>query len=433
MRLRRSEADSRPDRAAVLKFALSGLAVVVLLGLVGLQLLRRTGTNEAIRDAKRVTRLAGQGIVEPAVGNGLLRGDPEAIRRLDRVVRGRLLRDPVVRVKIWTRDGRILYSDEPRLIGSQYRLDREDARVFDTGRVEAEVSNLSRPENRFERRFGKLLEVYFPITAPNGDKLLFESYLRFSSVAASGRSIWLSFAPALLGALVVLWLIQLPLAFGLARRIREGQRDRERLLRRAIDASEIERRRIAQDLHDGAVQNLAGVSYSLAAAADRAPEPVDATLRAAAGETRATIRELRSLLVEIYPPDLHRVGLEGALTDLVAPSRRRGIDTELAVPPELELPPDVEALFFRVAQEALRNALAHADPSRVQIRVERDDGCARLLVEDDGRGFDPGRDGRDGHFGLRMIADSTHDVGGEVEIDSTPGRGTRVRVEVPVT
>src|SRR5262249_6005046 len=289
-----------------------------------------------------------------------------------------------------------------------------------------------RPENRFERRYGKLLEVYFPIRAPNGEKLLFESYLKFSSVAASGRSIWLAFVPALLGALVLLWLIQLPLSLGLARRIREGQRDREMLLRRAIDASEIERRRIAQDLHDGAVQNLAGVSYTLAAAADRAPAPVDATLRTAARETRETIRELRSLLVEIYPPDLHRVGLEGALEDLTAPPRHRGIETELDVQPELQLPPDVEALFFRVAQEALRNALAHADPLRVRIWVHRDDGQAVLLVEDDGRGFVAGPDGRNGHFGLRMIKDSTRDAGGDVEIDSTPGRGTRVRVKVPV-
>src|SRR5262249_32213569 len=176
-----------------------------------------------------------------------------------------------------------------------------------------------------------------------------------------------------------------PLAFGLARRIREGQHDREQLLRRAIDASEIERRRIAQDLHDGAVQNLAGVSYTLAAAADRAPVPGDETVRTAARATRETIRELRSLLVEIYPPDLHRVGLEGALEDLTAASRHRGIETNLDVQPELRLPPDVEALFFRVAQEALRNALAHADPLRV--RVHRDDGQAVLLVEDDGRGF----------------------------------------------
>jgi signal transduction histidine kinase len=431
MRIRRAR-DGRPDRAAVFTFAVSGLAVVVLLGVVGFELLRRTGTNAAIRDAKRMTRLAGQGIVEPVVTRGLVRAEPRAVTRVDRVVRRRVLRDPVVRVKIWTRDGRIVYSDERRLIGLRYRLGKDDVEALDTGKVQAAVSDLTRPENRFERSYGKLLEVYFPIRARNGQKLLFESYLRFSSVAASGRTIWLSFLPAMLGALILLWLIQLPLSFRLARRIRQSQRDRETLLRRAIDASDTERRRIAQDLHDGVVQSLAGVSYSLAAAAAQAPAPADEALRRVAGETRQAMRELRSLLVDIYPPDLHRVGLEGALVDLVAPFRRREIEAELDVPHDVHLPPDVEALFFRIAQEALRNALAHGDPARVAVQVRREDGRAILLVEDDGRGFDPAEAGGDGHFGLRMIEDSARDVGGRTEIESEPGRGTRIRAEVPV-
>jgi signal transduction histidine kinase len=431
MHLRRAR-HSRPDRGAVLKFAVSGLAVVVVLGVVGFQLLRRAGTNAAISDAKRVTRLAGQGIVEPAVTRGLVRGDPRAVARVDRVVRSRVLRDPVVRVKIWTRDGRIVYSDERHLIGSRYRLGKDEVEVLDTGKIQAAVSDLKRPENRFEQSYGKLLEVYLPIKARNSQKLLFESYLRFSSVAASGRTIWLSFLPAMLGALILLWLIQLPLSFGLARRIRQSQQDRETLLRRAIDASETERRRIAQDLHDGVVQSLAGVSYSLAAAADRAPAPTGETLRRAAGETRQAIRELRSLLVDIYPPDLHRVGLKGALDDLVAPFTHREIEAELDVPHDVRLPRDIEALFFRVAQEALRNALAHGHPARVAVQVRRENGRASLLVEDDGRGFDPAEDGVDGHFGLRMIAESIRDAGGHTEIESEPGRGTRIRAEVPV-
>src|SRR5919199_6750397 len=109
---RRAGADSAPMRNAVLKFAASGLAVVVLLGVVGVELLRRTGTREAIRNAKETTRLAGRGIVQPAVTDALLRGDPRALARVDRVVRRDVLRDPSVRVKIWTGDGRIVYSDE---------------------------------------------------------------------------------------------------------------------------------------------------------------------------------------------------------------------------------------------------------------------------------------------------------------------------------
>src|SRR5262249_37112434 len=168
----------------------------------------------------------------------------------------------------------------------------------------AAVRALARPENRFERHFDKLLEVYLPIRGPNGERLLFETYERYSSIAASGRSLWLAFAPAILGTLALLWLIQLPLAWRGARQLREHQLQRERLLQRAIESSELERRRIARDLHDGAVQDLAGVSYSLTAGAQRIEDPETAALlHEAASGTRRTIRELRSLLVDIYPPD----------------------------------------------------------------------------------------------------------------------------------
>ena len=105
--------------------------------------------------------------------------------------------------------------------------------------------------------------------------------------------------------LLVLYLVQVPLAYSLARRLRARQREREELLRRAIDASDLERRRIAADLHDGAVQRLAGVSLSLAASANALGDAEDGgeaggALSRAAAETRETIRELRTLLVDIY-------------------------------------------------------------------------------------------------------------------------------------
>ena len=424
--------DGERGRVAVAIFALSGLVTVVLLGVVGVELLRRTGTDEATRDAKRVTSLAGRGIVQPAITRGLLRGDPRAIARVDRVVRERVLGDAAVRVKIWTRDGRIVYSDKLALIGSRYRLEPDNAAVLERGGVEAEVSDLSEPENRFERRYGKLLEVYLPIRGPNGRPLLFESYLRFSSVASSARHLWQSFAPALFVGLIGLWIVQVPLALALARRLRRGQQEREALLQRALEASDRERRRIAADLHDGVVQSLAGVSYSLAAEAEKAPPQLAAPLRESANETRQGIRGLRSLLVEIYPPDLRRVGLRAALADLVASLQHRRIEATVDVPPELDLPDDVEALYFRVAQEALRNAVEHGRAQRVDIRVRRDDGLSSLVVEDDGRGFDPAPGGADGHFGLRLIEDAARDAGGSAVVDSEPGRGTSVRVEVPV-
>jgi two-component system NarL family sensor kinase len=414
------------------QFAVAGVVAVALLALVGVAVLRNNGTKEATDDAKRVTRLVGAGVVEPEVTDALLRGDRRAIARLDRTVKLSVLRDPVVRVKIWTPDGRIVYSDEHRLIGTRYGLGEDEQETLHSkGAVEAEVSDLGRPENRFERAQHKLLEVYLPIHTPSGKPLLFESYQRFSSVAASGRRTWLAFLPALVGGLLVLWLVQLPLAARLARRVQAGQREREGLLQRALDASDVERRRIAGELHDGVVQNLAGVSYSLAAAAERdGANGSSETLERAASQTRETVRELRGLLVEIYPPSLHRAGLAAALDDAAAPLVRRGIAVRTAVEPALELNEHAEALLFRVAQEALRNAAAHADPTHVDVRVERHGEGVTMAIEDDGRGFDTAVERPHGHFGLSLVEDLAREAGARLAIDSAPGSGTRVTIAV---
>jgi signal transduction histidine kinase len=424
---------------AVTRFALVSVAAIVVLGAVGVTIMRRTGTSEAIREAKQVTRLVGHGTVEPEVTAAVLAGDPRALRRLDRLVRQRVLRDPIVRVKIWTSGGRIAYSDEPRLIGARYPLGSGQRKALRTGALDANVSDLEESENRFERGNGKLLEVYMPIRAANGRSMLFEAYQRFSSINEGGRHLWLSFTPALLGALLVLGLLQLPLAWSMARRLRQGQEEREALLRKALEASDSERRRIARVLHDGVVQELAGVSYSLSAAAERAGSNGDRrfedALRSAATQTRDSMRALRSLLVEIYPPNLHQAGIEASLRDVLAPLARQGLEMSLRVDQDLGLSDTAEAQVFRAAQEALRNVLIHADASRVEVELARNGGEAKLIVSDDGRGFSPeslSRRREEGHLGLRLLADLAAEAGGRLEVDSAPGRGTRVTMEIPV-
>jgi signal transduction histidine kinase len=353
---------------------------------------------------------------------------------MDRVVRGRVLSGDVVRVKLWNARGKIVYSDEHRLIGLTLPLKADELAALRQGTTEAEVSDLSRPENRFERPHKKLLEVYLGVREPSGKRLLFESYQRFSSISASGQRLWERFLPALIGALVLLELAQIPLAWSLARRLRRGQREREALLRRALDASATERRRIAGDLHDGAVQNLAGVSYELAAAVGELPEGSAArsAVERGAGQARRTVRELRTLLVDIYPPVLRRSGLRAALSDLLNGISAAGLEGRLDVQPDLQLPYELEELLFRTAQEALRNVHRHADAREVEIRIDVTGGHAVLEVSDDGRGFEPSDHQTNGHFGLRMMGDLVRDAGGEFSIVSASGEGTIVRAEVPL-
>jgi signal transduction histidine kinase len=425
-------------RRAVAQFALAGLLAIALFLIGWMLVLRDLGRSEALRDARELSLLSGQGIIEPEIGNRLAGGDSQELERLDRLVQERVLGDRIVRVKIWTREGRIVYSDEPRLIGSRYQLDEEKLEVLRSGTSRAEVSDLSGPENRYERGFGELYEVYLPIRLPDGTPLIFETYQRGSSVVSAGRRVWVPFAGLLLASLLLLWLVQIPLAWRLARRLQSSQADRELLLTRAVEASADERRRIAANLHDGVVQDLAGIAYSLNAAASSpeaqsSPSLRDA-LRTAAVGTRDSMRRIRSLLVEIHPPNLRATGLEPALADLLSPLPARGIETALDVPADLDLSHEVEAIVYRAASEALRNVERHAAATHVAVRISATDGRVRLEVLDDGEGFTSAE--RDesraaGHVGLSLLEELAERSGGSLEVRSAPGAGTSFVLEVP--
>jgi signal transduction histidine kinase len=422
-------------RRPVAQFALAGIAVLTVFAIAAVLALRSLADAEAVRDARQFAALAGQGIVEPAIDPALLDGDPAALEAVDRVVNERVLGERVVRVKLWDATGRIVYSDEPRLIGSRYPLDASKREILRTGATRSELSDLDGPENRFEQGQGRLYEVYLPVRAPDGTPLVFETYQRRSAVAATGRRIWLPFAALVLGSLVLLWLVQAPLAWRLGRRLRKTQEERAALLQRAVDASADERRRIAADLHDGPVQDLAGISYSLSAAAEADAAPATrATLRQAASGTRDAMRRLRTLLVELHPPNLRASGLEAALDDLLAPLRAQGLDTRLAVTPDVDLTETDERLVYRGAAEALRNVERHARATRVDVTVVASDGTVRLEIVDDGVGFSAAtrdRSREDGHMGLTLLEELAAQEGASVSVHSAPGDGTRFALEVP--
>lgn len=122
---------------------------------------------------------------------------PAAIADLDVIVRQRILTSSVVRVKIWDASGLIVYSDEHPLIGRTFLLDSGKSAALRNGAVDADVSVLTDSENQYERSFGKLLEVYLPVRAPNGAPLLFETYQRYDAISSYQATVWSSFVPIL--------------------------------------------------------------------------------------------------------------------------------------------------------------------------------------------------------------------------------------------
>jgi signal transduction histidine kinase len=421
------------------QFALCGLALLVVIGTIGAVALRHLATEEATRDARELTVALSRGVIRDKVTPDVLRGDRAALHALDRAVRDRVL-GPIVRIKVWTTSGRIAYSDARPLVGRTFVLPADLREALADDAVRAEVSDLKAPENRLERNRGRLVEVYVPLRIRGGERVLVEAYHPASTIAAGAHRIWRTFLPVLVALLVALALAQLPLAWFLARKVRADERERERLARRADDALEAERRRIAAELHDGVVQDLAGVAYDLQATADHLPPgaadgELPSTLRRSAGVCRDSMRALRSLLVELHPSQRRAQGLGAAVGELARPLRERGVDVHVDVALEQSLPSDAAELVYRAAQEALRNVDRHAAARAANVTLRSDPDAVTLLVEDDGRGMTGDNlveQHAAGHMGLALLADGVAARGGAVTIESEPGSGTRLRLWLPL-
>ncbi len=197
-----------------------------------------------------------------------------------------------------------------------------------------------------------------------------------------------------------------------------------------------ERNRLALELHDVVSQKLFSLVLGAEAAAtmlDRDPEAARGQLERLQALSREALDELRSLVLELRPPDLDRDGLSGTLTKHVELVRRlHGARVDLDVDAGVTAGPDRDREILRVAQEALHNALRHADARRVRVSVRTDDGALVLEVADDGTGFDPGSaELRSRHLGLTSMEERARRIGGQLSIDPTPGGGATVRLQAP--
>jgi signal transduction histidine kinase len=219
-------------------------------------------------------------------------------------------------------------------------------------------------------------------------------------------------------------------------RLTEGQVRARRLASQVISAQDEERARVARELHDSTAQILTAVILQLGAAArESSSPPLDAriaTLRELASEA---LEEVRLLSHTMHPRVLDDLGLGAALEWLARQTREQeALDVHVALPsgePQLSAP--LASVLYRVAQEALRNAVRHAGPRRVRVTLARSGGVATLDVEDDGCGFDVRRaEERRPGMGLFSMRERVALVNGTLTVTSAEGRGTRVRAAVPV-
>ena len=214
------------------------------------------------------------------------------------------------------------------------------------------------------------------------------------------------------------------------------------LSERAITAQEEERKRIARQLHDDTAQSLSTLIISLerleSAITAGTPDDLQARLAAARQLATRALEDLRKIIYGLRPTLLDDLGLVPAIRWYARASLEEiGVQVSFDTLDETtRLPPQLETLLFRIAQEAINNVVHHADAKSVVISLERDDGSICLRVEDDGRGFDvakiTGQALRLRRLGLLGIQERADLVGGEATVDSMPGRGTRLQVRMPL-
>jgi signal transduction histidine kinase len=209
-----------------------------------------------------------------------------------------------------------------------------------------------------------------------------------------------------------------------------------RLYERALEVAALEeRQRLARELHDSVSQALYGIALGAKTARtlldrnpDRVAEPLDYVLAQAA----AGLAEMRALIFELRPEALETEGLVAALEKQVDFTRaRHGLEVDADLCEEPEVPYQVKEAMYRIAQEAIHNTVKHARARKVELRLLRVDGSVVLEVGDDGRGFDPHGE-FPGHLGLKTMRERATQQHGTLDLESAPGGGTRIRVQIPV-
>jgi two-component system, NarL family, sensor kinase len=431
-------------RLEVVAFLIVPLLVLAAVAGGTVLLSERIARANALAEAEKVATRFTRVLLAPAIERDLerdlervLAGRTARWTEVKRLVADRLSDGSMTFLFVWSSDGVVLYSSEAESIGEWYEP-TGDLQAAVGGRTIAGIAEVDdEPEASYEHGpTDPSVEVYVPVDLDDR-RVVVESYFSYDGIEAQAALLRNQLIPLAVGALVVLQLIQLPIATSLARRVRRQETERAELMARSLTASERDRRALAADVHDGPVQDLAGVSYALSALRTSVPADRQASVDRLVAAVRNAVHSLRVLMVDLYPPDLRGSGLASALEDLAEPLRGEGLTVEVTASDVPELSPDSAAVTYRTAKELLVNVSRHAAASNVWVEVEPVEHgrvpAIRLCVSDDGVGFPEGGTDRrsEGHLGLRFVADRVRDVGGDFDLQERPGGGASVAAVIP--
>ena len=223
--------------------------------------------------------------------------------------------------------------------------------------------------------------------------------------------------------------------------VQRKEEQRRQLLDKVIQAQEDERKRIARELHDEIGQALTALIIAVGTAEEEVPDELRELKQRLGGVrdlTSTTLEDIRRLMLDLRPTLLDDLGLVSAIGWYAEQTlSRKGVELKLETEGiKHRLPSSVETALFRVTQEAITNVVKYAAASHVTIRLELDDSIVTAIVEDNGRGFDPSKPHSNGSrlsgLGLLGMEERISLLGGTFHIESSPGRGTRLRFEIPL-
>ena len=218
--------------------------------------------------------------------------------------------------------------------------------------------------------------------------------------------------------------------------VRSGRERLVSLSHRLVEVQENERRYIARELHDQAGQALISLKVGLSLLEKKVDDPqaVLAIIADLKSQAEAVLDDLHRLAIDLRPVSLDQVGLVEAIRQQINNLKSQGgIEVSFTVLGTYkQLPADIENNLYRIVQEALTNVVRHARANRIQVLLDRRDKCLVIMVEDDGIGFESDLQKNDGHLGLFGMQERAEILGGRLSIDSNPGSGTSIYVEVPL-
>lgn len=464
-----SEASPRPARVGLLgKFAILSLIPMVLLGLVLADVfadrIRERALENATGAAELVARLGIQPLVSPA---GLRDGlEPTDLQTLDDAVRSGLLGKEVARIKIWSRDYRIVYSDDHSIIGRRFPPSEDLDEALD-GEVASEISSLEEEEEETERGYGRLLEVYVPLSFETGGPPdgAFEIYLPYLPIEAAiqrdTRRLHL-----LLGlGLLLLWALLLPIAYRAGRVLRDQAGMLRALLSREQETVRRleELNRMKSDFISTASHEMRTPLTSIIGFAKSLQQSVFAENKEMREEFLKRMERQGDRLLQLVDQLLHAARLEGVRVE----PRRQSFDFALLareiagmiehdkVSVRFDLPEALPALVSDpdMVSHILTNLIGNAvkySPAQtvVTLGAWADDDWFRFWVADQGVGMTPEqvehvfepfwradnsliRETGGVGLGLYLVKLLVSGLGGEIEVESQVHRGTRFTVQLP--